>query len=252
MVHSGSPQSVIISGESGAGKTESIKLILKYLARLSEITSNTSKSVQDQILSANPVMEAFGNAKTSRNNNSSRFGKLITVNFSGGIIKQASIISYLLEKSRVVHQQAGERNYHVFYQLLAACTDDPKFGIANGLQDSSGRYHYLSDPESSYLYCVDELESFNEVAKSMEILGIDKAMQRRIFQVVACVLRMGDVQFNEAETADGHAIIDDVPEVERICAMLGLNEKEMKRCLISRNFGVRSVVTCLFSVQQVL
>jgi myosin heavy subunit len=250
MVQTGSPQSVVISGESGAGKTESIKLILKYLARLSEITSNSSKSVQDQILCANPLLEAFGNAKTSRNNNSSRFGKLITVNFSGGVINQASIISYLLEKSRVVHQQLGERNYHVFYQLLAACTSDPKFGIANGLQDSAGRYSYLSDPESSYLYCVNELESFSEVEKSMEILGMNKGRRAQIFQVVACVLRLGDVQFNVSETADARALIDDVPEIDRICDMLGIQKSEMKRCLVSRNFGVRSVVTCFFSVQQ--
>jgi myosin heavy subunit len=251
MVQTGTPQSVIISGESGAGKTESIKLILKYLARLSEITSNASKTVQDQILSANPVLEAFGNAKTSRNNNSSRFGKLITVHFSGGVINQASIISYLLEKSRVVHQQAGERNYHVFYQLLAACTADIKFGVDNGLKQSVDEYHYLSDPEASYFYNMDESESFNDVKKSMTILGINKGQQTRIFQVVGCVLRLGNVYFDAAETTDERALIGDVPELERICDTLGLNQSEVKRLFVSRNFGVRSIVTCFFSVQQV-
>jgi myosin heavy subunit len=113
------------------------------------------------------------------------------------------------------------------------------------------KYHYLSDPEASYLYCVDELESFNDVEKSMDILGINKGQRKQIFQVVACVLRLGDVQFNASETADARALIDDVPEIERICDTLGLKKSEMRRCLVSRNFGVRSVVTCFFSVQQV-
>jgi len=251
MIRSGSPQSVIITGESGAGKTESIKLILKYLARLSEMTCTSSKSVQDQILCANPLLEAFGNAKTSRNSNSSRFGKLITVNFSGGVINQASIISYLLEKSRVVHQQAGERNYHIFYQLVNACTDNVKLGVDIGLSRLSiDDYAYLSDPESSRLRDTNELESFSEVERSMEVLGIDKEQRDQIFEVVACVLRLGNVQFNAAETSDARALIDDVPEIDRICDMLGLCQSEMKRCLVSRNFGVRSIVTCFFSVQQ--
>lgn len=251
MVQTGTPQSVIISGESGAGKTESIKLILKYLARLSEITSNTSKSVQDQILSANPVLEAFGNAKTSRNNNSSRFGKLITVNFSGGVINQASIISYLLEKSRVVHQQGGERNFHVFYQLLAASTADPKFGISNGLLKHLDEYNYLCDPGSSNLDSTDELTSFEEVERAMKILDMGKSKQSEIFRIVACVLRLGNISFSAAETSDARALIDDTVEVEQICDTLGLNQSEMKRLLVSRNFGVRSIVTCFLSVQQV-
>ena len=251
MVQTGTPQSVIISGESGAGKTESIKLILKYLARLSEITSNQSKSVQDQILSANPVLEAFGNAKTSRNNNSSRFGKLITVYFSGGVINQASIISYLLEKSRVVHQQAGERNFHVFYQLLAACTADAKCSVDMGLDPSVDEYFYLSDADSSYLYNMDECESFLDVQTSMGVLGINKGQRKQIFQVVGCVLRLGNIHFNAAESADARAVIGDISELERICDALGIDRSEMKRLLVSRNFGVRSIVTCFFSVQQV-
>ena len=129
MVGSGESQAVIISGESGAGKTEATKLILQYVAEVSgkappgtgqgDEDDEEGDGLEQQILQANPVMEALGNAKTMRNNNSSRFGKLIQIDMSaGGAIVGGSIINYLLEKSRVVWQQQGERNYHVFYQVL--------------------------------------------------------------------------------------------------------------------------------------
>eukprot|EP00904_Undaria_pinnatifida_P002449 jgi/Undpi1/12204/HiC_scaffold_5.g01880.m1 len=125
------PQSVIITGESGAGKSEACKLVLQFIADLSAAHSGRTvtedeQSLEQQLLQANPILESFGNAKTVRNDNSSRFGKLITIKFDPmGAICQSTLVSYLLEKSRVVFQTAGERNYHIFYQLVAGADENP-------------------------------------------------------------------------------------------------------------------------------
>jgi myosin heavy subunit len=144
-------QSCIVAGESGAGKTEATKVFLSYLAEISSRQEgNTTGSIQQQILEANPLMEAFGNAKTLRNDNSSRFGKWIAINFNNkrGQIIGGSITQYLLEKSRVVHLTMGERNYHIFYQMCATAQTDPAFGTEYKLQDPDF-YNYLSPEETT-------------------------------------------------------------------------------------------------------
>lgn len=134
---------LISKGESGSGKTEASKKVLQYIAAASGHI-NCVDSVKDKLLQSNPVLEAFGNAKTNRNDNSSRFGKYMDVQFNYlGVPEGGNILNYLLEKSRVIHQSSGERNFHIFYQLLVGADDDLLKGLH--LKRNLDMYYYLSD-----------------------------------------------------------------------------------------------------------
>jgi myosin heavy subunit len=183
-------QSCVISGESGAGKTEATKLVLQYLAEVSgaiggkaSTVAEGDESLEQQILQANPVMEALGNAKTVRNNNSSRFGKLIKVSFdrAGGIVG-GSIINYLLEKSRVVTQAKGERNYHCFYQLLAGAEQDAALKTKLSLRDAD-EFHYLNQSGVTEVAGMNDLKEWNEVMSAMRVLAIPDFEKDSIMQV---------------------------------------------------------------------
>lgn len=163
LVTDGTDQSILISGESGAGKTEATKQCLGFIAEIAGSDSN----LEQRILQTNPILESFGNAKTVRNNNSSRFGKWIEVHFDNqNRICGASIECYLLEKSRVVGQQANERNFHIFYQLFTSSELRERYGLS-----SPGDYRYLVGGKCLSVNGIDDAADFVDVVKSFEALG---------------------------------------------------------------------------------
>ncbi|XP_028966812.1 myosin-VIIa [Galendromus occidentalis] len=182
-------QCIIISGESGAGKTESTKLILQYLAAI----SGQHSWIEQQILEANPILEAFGNAKTIRNDNSSRFGKYIDIHFNkGGVIEGARIEQYLLEKSRIVSQAQDERNYHIFYCILAGLSREEKDRL--DLLDCS-KYIYLTGGGSITCEGRDDAREFSDIRSAMKVLMFSDDEIWDIMKILAAVLHLGNIQF---------------------------------------------------------
>ncbi|GAB4841283.1 hypothetical protein Ancab_022015 [Ancistrocladus abbreviatus] len=199
MMNEGISQSILVSGESGAGKTESTKLLMRYLAYMGGRAAAEGRTVEQKVLESNPVLEAFGNAKTVRNNNSSRFGKFVEIQFDrGGRISGAAIRTYLLERSRVCQVSDPERNYHCFYMLCAAPTEVvQKFKLGN-----LRTFHYLNQSNCFELEGVDEGKEYLATRRAMDVVGMSSEEQDAIFQVVAAVLHLGNIEFSKGKEID--------------------------------------------------
>lgn len=170
MINEGISQSILVSGESGAGKTESTKLLMRYLAYMGgRANAAEGRTVEQKVLESNPVLEAFGNAKTVRNNNSSRFGKFVEIQFDQkGRISGAAIRTYLLERSRVCQLSDPERNYHCFYMLCAAPPEVvQKYKLGN-----PRTFHYLNQTNCYELDGVDEFKEYCDTRRAMDVVGI--------------------------------------------------------------------------------
>ncbi|XP_027367065.1 myosin-6-like [Abrus precatorius] len=200
MINEGISQSILVSGESGAGKTESTKLLMRYLAYMGgRASAAEGRTVEQKVLESNPVLEAFGNAKTVRNNNSSRFGKFVEIQFDQrGRISGAAIRTYLLERSRVCQVSDPERNYHCFYMLCAAPPEDvQKYKLGN-----PRTFHYLNQSNCFELEGVDEFKEYCDTRRAMDVVGISSEEQEAIFRVVAAILHLGNIEFTKGKEID--------------------------------------------------
>ncbi|XP_023156085.1 myosin-11 isoform X10 [Zea mays] len=206
MMNEGKSNSILVSGESGAGKTETTKMLMRYLAFLGGRSKTGGRTVEQQVLESNPVLEAFGNAKTVRNNNSSRFGKFVEIQFDkSGKISGAAIRTYLLERSRVCQINSPERNYHCFYFLCAAPLEDIK---SYKLGDPSS-FHYLNQSTCIKLDEISDAKEYLATRSAMNTVGITEQEQEAIFRVVAAVLHLGNISFVKGREADSSVIKDE-------------------------------------------
>ncbi|KFQ10638.1 Unconventional myosin-VIIa, partial [Leptosomus discolor] len=241
-------QCCIISGESGAGKTESTKLILQFLAAI----SGQHSWIEQQVLEANPILEAFGNAKTIRNDNSSRFGKYIDIHFNKrGAIEGAKIEQYLLEKSRVCRQAQDERNYHVFYCMLRGMTLEQKKKLGLG---KATDYNYLAMGNCTTCDGRDDSKEYANIRSAMKVLMFTDTENWEISKLLAAILHMGNLQY-EARTYDNLDACEVVQSASLITAasLLEVEPQDVMNCLTSRTIITRGeTVSTPLSMEQAL
>ena len=196
MMHQSRDQSMLITGESGAGKTENTKKVIAYLAMVATSGKKEKKvSLEDQIVATNPILESYGNAKTSRNDNSSRFGKFIRIHFNAaGKLAGCDIQSYLLEKSRITQQQEVERSYHIFYQLLQPFVPDMKAKC--NLDDDIYFYSYVSQGKVT-VASIDDNEELEYTDSAFDVLGFSSEEKWDCFKLTAAVMTMGEMKFKQ-------------------------------------------------------
>ncbi|KAB2625769.1 myosin-8, partial [Pyrus ussuriensis x Pyrus communis] len=239
MINEGISQAILVSGESGAGKTESTKMLMRYLAHMGGRAVSEGRSVEQQVLESNPVLEAFGNAKTVRNNNSSRFGKFVELQFDKtGRISGAAIRTYLLERSRVCQVSDPERNYHCFYMLCSAPPEDvEKYKLGN-----LRTFHYLNQSNCYELDGVDDSEEYLTTRKAMDVVGISSDEQDAIFRVVAAILHLGNVNFAKENETDSSEPKDDKSRFHLrtaaelfMCDEQSLEDSLCKRVIVTRD-----------------
>ncbi|PNT33005.2 hypothetical protein POPTR_006G220000v4 [Populus trichocarpa] len=205
MMSEGRSQSILVSGESGAGKTETTKLIMQYLTFVGGRAAGDDRTVEQQVLESNPLLEAFGNARTVRNDNSSRFGKFVEIQFDAtGRISGAAIRTYLLERSRVVQITDPERNYHCFYQLCASERDAEKYKL-----DNPHHFHYLNQSKTYELDGVSNAEEYIKTRRAMDIVGISNEDQEAIFRILAAILHLGNIEFSPGKEHDSSTVKDE-------------------------------------------
>ncbi|KAF0879428.1 MYO7B protein, partial [Crocuta crocuta] len=227
-------QCCIISGESGAGKTETTKLILQFLA----MVSGQHSWIEQQVLEANPILEAFGNAKTIRNDNSSRFGKYIDIHFNpSGVIEGARIEQFLLEKSRVCRQAPEERNYHIFYCMLLGMSAEEKQLLSLG---TPSEYHYLTMGNCTSCEGLNDAKDYAHVRSAMKILMFSDSENWDLSKLLAAILHLGNVEFMAAvfENLDSSDVME-TPAFPIVLKLLEVKYQALRDCLIKHSIIIR-------------
>uniref|UniRef100_A0A673M500 Unconventional myosin-Va-like n=1 Tax=Sinocyclocheilus rhinocerous TaxID=307959 RepID=A0A673M500_9TELE len=219
-------QSIIVSGESGAGKTVSAKYAMRYFATVSGSASEAN--VEEKVLASNPIMESIGNAKTTRNDNSSRFGKYIEIGFDKKYrIIGANMRTYLLEKSRVVFQADEERNYHIFYQLCASAHLPEFKALKLGKADD---FHYTKQGRNPVIDGVDDAKEMSTTRNAFTLLGVNESYQLGLFQILASILHLGNVEVKDRDS-DSSIIPPNNGHLSVFCELMGVTYQDMSHWL---------------------
>merc|ERR1712168_135600 len=229
MMQNKKDNAMLITGESGAGKTENTKKVITYLAMVATGSGKKSEkkvSLEDQIVATNPILESYGNAKTSRNDNSSRFGKFIRIHFNGaGKLAGCDIESYLLEKSRITQQQEVERSYHIFYQLLQPFVPDlrEKCLLSEDIYD----YSYVSQGKVT-VASIDDNEELEYTDSAFDIIGFSNDEKWNCYKLTAAVMTCGEIKFKQ-KGRDDQAEVKDMSIPSKVAELFGCNADELMK-----------------------
>jgi len=255
----GVDQSILVSGESGAGKTETVKIAMNHIASVQRgLTSSSNESFSDpvvnRVLESGPLLEAFGNAKTRRNDNSSRFGKYTQLQFDQGSgttsfaskdnlkCKLAGSVCdvYLLEKNRITYHDSAERTYHVFYQLLAA-PDSEKAAIWSGLRGSTNEsFRYIGTACTDTIEGMKDADHWKETTKILRKIGVSGDKLKTLFEAIAIVLQLGNLSFMKDPNDDDRSVVRDKAEFAALGDLMGLTQKDLIDCLTERTMKTRT------------
>ncbi len=247
MVRDQRNQTIVVSGESGAGKTVSAKYIMRYFATVEDSSVDNSQIIgndnaeamsetEEQILATNPILEAFGNSKTTRNDNSSRFGKYLEILFdTEKNIIGAKIRTYLLERSRLVYQPLSERNYHIFYQLCVGADDELKEKL--GLKDAS-QYFYLNQGGDIKIENVDDVNEFKITRDALDLVGMLQEIQYNLFEILTALLFIGNIEITA--TRNDSILSADEPNLVKACSLLGIDSEEFAKWIIKKQITTRN------------
>ncbi|KAM4791879.1 myosin-6 isoform 2-T2 [Cyanocitta cristata] len=249
-------QSILITGESGAGKTVNTKRVIQYFAsiaaigdRKKEVTNSSKGTLEDQIIQANPALEAFGNAKTLRNDNSSRFGKFIRIHFGAtGKLASADIETYLLEKSRVIFQLKAERNYHIFYQILS--NKKPELLEMLLITNNPYDYSYVSQGEVT-VASIDDSEELLATDSAFDVLGFTAEEKAGVYKLTGAIMHFGNMKFKQKQREE-QAEPDGTEDADKSAYLMGLNSADLLKGLCHPRVKVgNEYVTKGQNVQQV-
>ncbi|KAI6235171.1 hypothetical protein M3Y95_00022900 [Aphelenchoides besseyi] len=241
MINDHENQSMLITGESGAGKTENTKKVISYFARIGAPPSKENQkekkgSLEEQVVQANPAIEAFGNGATNRNYNSSRYGKFIRIHFNtNGKLVGGDIEHYLLEKSRVIKQGPGERSFHIFYQMMINEKLRDACKLTNNIRD----YHFVSQAEIT-VPGMNDVEEFACTDNAFDVMGFSKEEKDGLYKTCAAIMHMGEMKFKQKPREEQAEITEDMTNAANACSLFGVDAEKFVNALLKPQVKVGS------------